>query len=212
MEITWLGHSCFRLRGREAAVVTDPCPPSTGYSIGRLNADIVTVSHAHEHHAYLRAIAGTPVVLEGPGEYEVHGAFVTGIATYHDDKKGAVRGRNIAFVIEMEEVRVCHLGDLGHTPTADQVEELSGVDVLLVPVGGDSTLDGPAAAEVVNLLEPRLVIPMHYRTETTKDGLEPPDRFLKEMEAKAAEPLAKLTVTRANLPHEAQVVLLDYKR
>src|SRR3972149_4788359 len=171
MEITWLGHSCFRLRGREAAVVTDPCPPSTGYSIGRLNADIVTVSHAHEHHAYLRAIAGTPVVLEGPGEYEVPGAFVTGIATYHDDKKGAVRGRNIAFVIEMEEVRVCHLGDLGHTPTPEQVEEMSGVGVLLIPVGGHTTIDAATAAEVVNIIEPAIVVPMHYRTAAVQSEL-----------------------------------------
>ena len=212
MEIVWLGHSCFRLRGREATIVTDPCPPSTGYSIGKPSADIVTISHPHEDHNYVKAVAGSPVVIEGPGEYEIHGVFITGISTYHDGRRGALHGGNVAFVLEMEEIRVCHLGDLGHTPTADQVEEMSGVDILLVPIGGLTTIDGAAAAEVVNLLEPRLVIPMHYRTEAAKEKLEPPDRFLKEMGSKAVEPQSKLTVNRSSLPHEAQVVLLDYKR
>ena len=212
MEITWLGHSCFRIRGREAAIVTDPCPPSSGYTIGKPTANIVTISHRHENHSYVKAVAGGPVVIERPGEYEIHGAFVTGVGTYHDDSKGADRGPNVTFVLEMEDVRVCHLGDLGHTPTPDQVEEMSGVGVLLVPVGGNATIDGAAAAEVVNIIEPALVIPMHYRTEVTKDDLSPVDRFLKEMGAKDLEPQPKLTVSRSSLPQETQVVLLDYRR
>jgi L-ascorbate metabolism protein UlaG (beta-lactamase superfamily) len=212
VEIVWLGHSCFRLRGREAAIITDPCPPSTGYNIGKPNADIVTISHEHEDHSYLKPVAGNPIVIGRPGEYEIHGAFITGISTYHDGSRGAERGRNIVFIVEMEEIRVCHLGDLGHTPTADQVEEMSGADVLLVPIGGATTIDGTAAAAVVSLLEPRLVIPMHYGTEAAKENLEPPDRFLKEMEVKAVEPQPKLVVSRSSLPQETQVVLLDHKR
>ncbi len=213
MEIVWLGHSCFRLRGREATVLTDPCPPATGYSIGKPTADIVTLSHRHDNHSYLKAVAGSPTVLEGPGEYEIHGAFITGIGTYHDGERGAEHGRNVAFVIEMEDIRVCHLGDLGHTPTAEQAEELTGVDVLLVPVGGESTIDGAKAAEVVSLLEARLVIPMHYKTAASKGGLEPADRFLKEMGVTAQmEAQPKLQVTRNTLPHETQVLLMDYKR
>jgi L-ascorbate metabolism protein UlaG (beta-lactamase superfamily) len=212
VEITWLGHSCFRIRGREATVVTDPCPPSTGYNIGKPTADIVTLSHAHDNHSYVKAIAGSPVVINRPGEYEIHGAFVTGVATYHDDKKGAERGANVSFVIEMEDVRVCHLGDIGHAPTPDQVEEISGVGVLLIPVGGSTTIDGAAAAEVVNLIEPRIVVPMHYKTEVSKDDLGPLDRFLKELGATQAEPQTKLTVTRSSLPHETQLMLLDYRR
>lgn len=212
MEIVWLGHSCFRVRGREATVVTDPCSPAAGYSIGKPTADIVTVSHAHDDHSFVKGVAGTPVVLDRPGEYEIHGAFLTGVATYHDGRQGAVLGGNLAFVVEMEDVRLCHLGDLGHTPTPDQVEELSGVDILMVPVGGHTTIDGPAAAEVVSLLEPRLVIPMHYRTDAVKDQLEPLDRFLKEMGIKQPEPQPKLTVTRNGLPAETQVLVLDYKR
>ena len=212
MEITWLGHSCFRIRGREAAIVTDPCPPSSGYTIGKPTAHIVTVSHAHENHSYVKAVAGKPVLINRPGEYEIHGAFVTGIRTYHDEEKGATRGTNVSFVVEMEGIRVCHLGDLGHTPTPDQVEEMSGVGVLLLPVGGQTTIDGAAAAEVVNLIEPALVIPMHYRTEVTRSDLAPLDRFLKEMGAKDLEPQPKLAVTRSSLPQETQVMLLDYRR
>ncbi len=212
MEIVWLGHSCFRIRGREATIVTDPCPPATGYAIGKPTADIVTISHHHGHHDYTKAVAGSPVVLDGPGEYEIHGAFITAVPTYHDDQKGGERGRNLAFILEMEDIRVCHLGDLGHTPTAEQAEEMTGADILLVPVGGGTTIDGAKAAEVVSLLEARLVIPMHYRTEALKDGLDPPDRFLKEMEVTSLEPLPKLSVNRSNIPSETQVVLLDYRR
>ncbi len=212
MEITWLGHSCFRIRGREAVIVTDPCPPSSGYSIGKPTADIVTISHPHENHSYVKALAGKPVTIARPGEYEIHGAFVTGIGTYHDAREGETHGSNVSFVVEMDDVRVCHLGDLGHTPTPDQVEEMGGVGVLLIPVGGNTTIDGAMAAEVVNIIEPGIVIPMHYRTEVTKNELEPLDRFLKEMGAKELEPHPKLAVTRSNLPTETQVVLLDFRR
>ncbi len=212
MEIVWLGHSCFRIRGREATIVTDPCPPATGYAIGKPTADIITISHHHGNHDYTKAVAGSPVVLDGPGEYEIHGAFITAVPTYHDDQKGSERGRNLAFIVEMEDIRVCHLGDLGHTPTAEQAEEMTGADILLVPVGGGTAIDGAKAAEVVSLLEARLVIPMHYRTEALKDGLDPPDRFLKEMEVTSLEPQPKLSINRSNIPSETQVVLLDYRR
>lgn len=211
MEILWLGHSCFRIRGREATVVTDPCPPASGYNIGKPSADIVTISHPHDNHSYLKAVAGSPRVIQGPGEYEVHGAFITGVATYHDAQKGAVRGANTAYVIEMEDIKVGHLGDLGHTPSAEQAEELTGVDILLIPVGGETTIDGAKAAEIVSLLEARIVIPMHYATTAFQGKLDPPDRFLKEMGATRLEPQPKLTVTRTTVPTDTQVVLLDYK-
>jgi len=212
MEIIWLGHSCFRIRGREAIVITDPCPPSTGYTIGKPAAAIVTISHDHEDHSYLKGVAGSPTQIAGPGEYEIEGVFVTGVSTYHDNQQGQILGKNLAFILDTEDIRVCHLGDLGHSPTAEQVEELSGLDILLIPVGGHTTIDGAAAAEVVSLLEPRLVIPMHYGTQATKSELDPLDRFLREMGIKAVEPQPKLITSRASLPHEMQVVVLDYKR
>ena len=212
MEISWLGHSCFRVRGREATIVADPCPPSTGYTIGKPTANIVPVSHGHENPSFVKGIAGKPAILERPGEYEIHGAFMTGVRTYHDARKGAVHGPNVSFVIEMEDVRVCHLGDLGHTPTPEQVEEMSGVGVLLIPVGGHTTIDAATAAEVVSIIEPAIVVPMHYRTADVHSELATIDRFLKEMGAKDLEPQPKLTVSRRSLPHETQVVLLDHRR
>lgn len=216
MEIVWLGHSCFRIRGREATVITDPCAPASGYVIGKPakpTADIVTVSHSHDDHRFTTAVAGNPAVLDGPGEYEIHGAFITGINTFHDDSRGEERGENVVFIIEMEGIRVCHLGDLGHSPTAEQAEEMTGVDVLFVPVGGETTIDGPKAAEIATLLEARLVIPMHYKTDISKGQLDSPDRFLKEMGVTGTpEPQPKLAVTRSTIPHETQVMVLDYKR
>ncbi len=210
MEIVWLGHACFRIRGREATVVTDPCPPATGYAIGKPTADIVTISHNHDNHSYLKAIAGSPTVLITPGEYEIHGAFITAISTFHDAEKGAERGKNLAFVIEMEDIKVCHLGDLGHAPSAEQVEQMVGSDILLIPVGGGSTIDGGQAAEIANMLDAKLVVPMHYRTETSKDKeMDTAERFLKEMQVTKVEPQAKLSVNRSAIPSDTQVVILD---
>jgi L-ascorbate metabolism protein UlaG (beta-lactamase superfamily) len=213
MEITWLGHSCFRMRGRDATVVTDPCDKSTGYNISRPNADIVTVSHDHPAHANVSGVAGTPRVIRGPGEFEVSGVLIQGIPTFHDSEKGGELGKNTAFVIELDDVLICHLGDLGHVPTSEQVEELSGVDVLFVPVGGGSTIGASAAAETVSLLEPKLVIPMHYKTPVSKAELEPLERFLKEIGAPGAlaEKQPKLSVTKSTLPHEIKVQVMEYK-
>ncbi len=209
MEIVWLGHSCFRIRGREATVITDPCPPASGYAIGKPTADIITISHPHDNHNYIKAVAGTPTTLDGPGEYEIHGAFVTGIPTFPDGEKGGERGPNIVWVIEMEEIKVVHLGDLGHTPTAEQVEDMVGADVLLIPVGGETTIDGAKAAEIVSMLEAKVVVPMHYKTEIFKGTLDTAERFLKEMEVKDVQPQQKLQITYNTVPSDTQVVLLD---
>jgi L-ascorbate metabolism protein UlaG (beta-lactamase superfamily) len=190
----------------------DPCPPASGYTIGKPTADIVTISHEHDNHSYLKAVAGSPTILSRPGEYEISGAFLTGVRTYHDTQKGQDRGKNIAFIVEMEDIKICHLGDLGHTPSPEQVEEMVGCDVLLVPVGGGTTIDGAKAAEVVSILDAKLVVPMHYHTDAHKDGLDTAERFLKEMEVKAVEPQPKLQITRSAIPDEPQVVLLDYRR
>src|SRR3990172_2697725 len=213
MEITWLGHSCFRIRGRDATVLTDPCGKATGYSIGRPTADIVTVSHDHPGHNNVAAVPGEPRVIQGPGEFEVADVLIMGIRTFHDPEKGQKLGKNIAYVFELDDVRVCHLGDLGHVPTPEQVEELSGVDILLMPVGGGNTIGASAAAETVSLLEPKLVIPMHYQTPAAKAQLEPLDRFLKEIGARTAleERQPKLSVTSSTLPHETKVLVLDHR-
>ncbi len=211
MEITWLGHSCFRLRGKGATVVTDPFDKTSGYHLGKITADIVTVSHDHPQHSFVSGIGDEPKVLRGPGEYEIAGVFIYGIKTFHDSDKGQTRGKNTAYLMEIDDIKVCHLGDLGHVLSVGQIEELSDAEVLLIPVGGVSTIGASAAAEIVNLIDPKLVIPMHYKTEAVKMELEPLDKFLKEMGIKELSPLPKLTVNKSGLPIDTQVVVLDYK-
>jgi L-ascorbate metabolism protein UlaG (beta-lactamase superfamily) len=209
MEITWLGHCCFRLRAKEATIVTDPCDKSTGYSLGRPTADIVTVSLDDPAHNHVAGVAGSPRIIAGPGEFEVAATSVVGVSTWHDAEKSR---RNVAYVIELEDLRICHLGAMGVVPTSDQVEEIGSVDILMVPVGGGHAFDAPPAAETVSLLEPKLVIPMHFKTDVERERLDPIDRFLKEMSTKAPETHAKIAVTRSSLPDEMQLLVLDYKR
>lgn len=201
-----------RIRAKEATVVADPCDRSTGYSIGRPTADIVTVSHSDPAHAYVDGVAGSPRVIEGPGEFEISGASIVGVQTYRGKEKTPESGKNVAYVIELEDLRVGHLGGIGHVPTSDQIEAMGGVDVLMVPVGGGESLDAPPAAETIALLEPKLVIPMSYKTDADTAKLDPLDRFLKEMGAKSPEHHAKVTITRSTLPEETQVLVIDYKK
>jgi len=210
MDINWLGHSCFRIKSSQSIVITDPYSPELGYTLGKQSAAVVTISHQHPGHSYVAGISDNPRVIRGPGEYEVSNALVIGLATFHDKEEGKQRGKNTVYAIELDELSVCHLGDLGHALTAPQIEEIGNVDILLVPVGGVSTINATTAAEVVRQLEPRIVIPMHYKTPIVNKDLEPLDRFLKEMGVKDNTTRPKLTVTRNNLPASMQVVLLDY--
>ena len=210
MDIGWLGHSCFRIRGRHATIVTDPYSPDSGYSLGKPAARIVTVSHEHPGHCYVEGIGGEPKPVRRPGEYEISGVLIIGIATFHDAEEGGKRGRNTVYLMEVDEVSVCHLGDLGHVLTTEQIEQIDNVDVLLLPVGGVSTINAPAAAEVVRQLEPNVVVPMHYKTAALNRELAPVDRFLKEMGLREVTSQPKLSFTKASLPASTQVLLLDY--
>jgi len=209
MEITWLGYSCFRLKGSQTTVITDPYPPELGYSLGKPTARIVTVSHQHPGHSYVQGVGEEPRVIASPGEYEIGNTLVIGIPTFHDKESGRLRGKNTVFIVEMDDLAICHLGDLGHPLTAQQVEDAGKIDLLLVPVGGVSSLNGTTAAEVVRELEPKVVVPMHYRTPALKKELEPVDRFLKEMGVKDASPRPKLSLTRSSLPESTQVLVLE---
>jgi L-ascorbate metabolism protein UlaG (beta-lactamase superfamily) len=210
MEITWLGHSCFKIRGKQTTIITDPYSPDLGYSLGKLNASIVTVSHQHPEHSFTAGVGGDPRAITGPGEYEISNVLVIGVATFHDEDRGKIRGANTAYLIEIDEISVCHLGDLGHVLTDEQVEELGNVDVLLVPVGGVSTIDSQVAAEIVRQLEPKAVVPMHYKTPALSRKLEPVEAFLKEMGADNITPQAKLSLTKSSLPISTQVFLLEF--
>ncbi|MCL4533779.1 MAG: MBL fold metallo-hydrolase [Bacteroidetes bacterium] len=212
MDIQWLGHSCFRIRGKETTIVVDPFPKNLGYSIGRPAADILLVTHDHPNHSNVSAVAGEPFLIDGPGEYEVSGVFITGVPTFHDGDNGRRRGKNTVYLIEADDLVICHLGDLGHVLTPAQVEQMSQVDILFVPVGGRTTINAAQASELVSLLEPRIVVPMHFRTEVAPIDLDPVDRFLREMGSKAPAAQPKLVVNRASLPAETQVVLLEYPK
>jgi len=211
LDVTWLGHGCFRLRGRSAAVVTDPFPPAIGIRLSKLEAQVVTISHEHPNHSYQAAVPNARYTIKGPGEYEVAGVGVTGIDTFHDDQQGAAHGRNTVYLIELDDVRVCHLGDLGHRLADDDLEALGTVDVLLVPVGGKTTISAAQAAEVVRQIEPRAVVPMHFAIPGLKIDLDSVDRFLKEMSVAAADPLPKLSIQASSGSGETEtkVVLLE---
>src|SRR3954452_19001227 len=163
-EFKWFGHNCFRIRAREATIITDPVARSTGYAMAKQTADVVTISHDHDGHSNLNAIKPEYKVINEPGEYEMHDVFVTGIRTFHDDNKGKERGYNTVYLIEVEGIVICHLGDLGHALTEEQAEAMSNVDVLLVPAGGGDVINVSQAADVVGQLEPKVVIPMQFAT------------------------------------------------
>ena len=209
MDMTWLGHACFRMRGREGIVLTDPPDPKSGHAIPRTEAALVTMSHDHPGHSSLRSVAGEPVVLRGPGEYEVRDVLVTGVGTFHDDEKGGVRGRNTVFTIRLDDLLICHLGDLGHSLPAVDLDRIGDVDIALVPISGpDVNLSAARAAEVVHQLEPKVVVPMAYDPDEKKKDT-PFQRLLHELGVKELEPVEKLSVTRGTLPENLQVVALN---
>ncbi|HOG45875.1 MAG TPA: MBL fold metallo-hydrolase [Anaerolineae bacterium] len=212
MDITWYGQSCFRLRFRGATIITDPYNGEIGLKLPRQKADIVTVSHDHPDHANTRGVSGDVRVFTSPGEYERAGIFLFGIPTFHDRRNGRDRGRNTVFMIEGEDLTVCHLGDLGHVPTQTQIEQLNALDVLFIPVGGNPTLNAAEAAEVVSLLQPRYVIPMHYQLPGLKVKLDPLTKFLQAMGVAKVTSQEGLRVLPTAEPQETQLVVLEPKQ
>jgi len=215
MEITWYGHSCFRLTERGmATVVTDPFDnKSIGYSPLKLKGDIVTVSHDAPGHNNAEAVKGAARTITGPGEFEIGGVFITGVQTDGGvaRKKGDAP-RNTLYVFDYDGITVAHLGDLKQVPSQTEVEALGSVNVALVPVGGGGGLNAAKAAEVISLLEPNIVIPMHYATPDAKLSLDALNKFIKEMGLAQSQPQASLKVTRSGLPGETHVIVLDYQR
>lgn len=210
-DIQYLGHSCFRLRGRDGIVLTDPFDRSVGFDIGRPTAHIVTVSHSHPDHANTMAVRPQRdqlFMIDGPGEYEISGILISGVRTYHDTKKGAELGKNTVYVIHMDEVVFAHLGDLGHELTTQQLDEIGNVDVLFIPVGGGETISPATASSVISQLEPRVVVPMHYaapgQQQSFMADLAPLEKFTHELGLKDVVAEEKLTLTTANLPAEGE--------
>ncbi|HET7143801.1 MAG TPA: MBL fold metallo-hydrolase [Anaerolineales bacterium] len=216
MEITWYGHSCFRLTERNfITVVTDPYDSKkVGYDPLKLKAEIVTISHDAPGHNNSDAIKGTTHVLTGPGEFEIGGVFITAVQT---DSAGRVAKakeniRNTIYVFDYDGITVAHLGDLQKIPTQNEIELLGTVNVALVPVGGGGSLNAAKAAEVVSMLEPNLVVPMHYSTPDTKVDLDGLGKFIKEMGLSKQDAQPTLKVSRSSLPDETHVVVLEYQK
>lgn len=218
MDITYLGHSSFKLRSAGATVVTDPYGSDIGFAMPSVSADVVTVSHHHDDHDNVKAVSGTarrekPFIIDEVGEYEVGGVSVFGVKSYHDENKGADRGKNSIFSILIDGVSVVHLGDLGHELSDRQIEDINGVDILLIPVGGKYTINPSVAAKVVASLDPAIVIPMHYKTDKHDQKsfgeLSEVADFLKELGVDNPERTDKLTVSRVGMPEEMKVVVLE---
>lgn len=210
MTITWYGQSCFRIDTREAVLAIDPFSKEIGLTPPRFHADLVLVTHAHPGHSNAETIPGGPMVILGPGEYEVKGVAVRGIPTFHDAQEGRKRGPNTAFRIVAEGMTIAHLGDFGeHSLREETLGALGDVDILLIPVGGTYTVNAETAAKVIAQIEPRLVIPMHYHLPGLKVKLAGVEEFLKAAGAKGAERLEKLSIKKKDLPEtETRVVLL----
>jgi len=213
MEIIWYGQTCFRLSERGlATVVTDPHPPDVGLTFPRASADVVTTSYDDAQCRYTSGVRGPFKLLDGPGEYEIGGVFITGIATFADGKRGALRGLNTVFTFDFGGLTVCHLGRLGHVPTQSQVEDLGSVNILLVPVGGGGSLTPARASEVISLFEPSIVIPMYYKVPGLKANLGTLAQFLKEMGLEKVDSQDVLKVGQINLSEDTQVVVLKPKK
>lgn len=217
MDITYLGHAAFKLRTKDATVVTDPFG-GIGFSMPSVSADIVTISHDHNDHNAAQTVTGTsrrskPYIIKAPGEYEVAGVGVYGWGSYHDDVQGSARGKNTIYVIYIEGIRVVHLGDLGHMLDDSLIDDIGDVDIAMVPVGGHYTIDHEQAVEVVQALQPGMVIPMHYRTDqhdpTVFGELSGVKSFLKAMGDEALAPVDKLRVKLTDIPEETVVVYLQ---
>lgn len=209
MDITWYGHSCFRITERgQITVVTDPYDESTGLPVpGKLKGDIVTVSHDHPSHNNVPAVKGQTYVLVGAGEYEIGGVFVYGFAMHHVVGEDQLH-ENVAYMVQYDGLTVLHLGDLDHVPSQSIIESMGDVNVLLVPVGGGGTLKAAEASEVVALIEPNYIVPMHYALPGLTIELDPVDKFLKEMGISRVQEEDTLRVTTSTLPEQPHVVVL----
>ncbi len=214
MEIVWYGHSCFRLTERNmATVVTDPYDHNAaGYEPLKLKADIVTVSHDAPGHNYVSAVKGKMRVITGPGEYEMGGVFITAVQTNGHSKRTDEEPRNTLYVFDYDGITVAHLGDLRRVPTQMEIEALGTVNVALVPVGGGGGLSAAKAAEVVSVIEPGIVVPMHYGTPDSLIKLAPLSKFLKEMGLGSVDAVDSLKLSRGSMPEETRVVVLNYAR
>ena len=213
-KITWAGQSCFQIsvsnsRDHSADIVIDPFDEETGLKVPNFSADILLVTHQHHDHNNIKTIKGEPFLAEGPGEYEVKGVFIQGIPAFHDDKEGKEKGLNTIYTIEAEDIRFCHLGDLGQKQLTDeQLEKIDSVDVLMIPVGGEYTISSQEAQRIISQIEPRIVIPMHYKLPKLKADLDDVNKFLKTMGKPSVVPQDKLVIKSSAMPKDGMEIVV----
>lgn len=211
-KITWSGQSCFQIsvsnsKDHSAQVVIDPFDEKTGLKVPNLSADVLLITHDHIDHNNKKSVKGAPFLIESPGEYEVKGVFIKGIPSFHDAEQGKERGKNTIYTIEAEDLKFCHLGDLGQNQLTDeQVEEIGHVDILMIPVGGQYTISSQEAVKIVSQIEPRVVVPMHYSIPHLKIKLDGVDKFLKAMGKKSVIPQEKLQIKLSALSKDGTEV------
>ena len=211
MTISWYGQSCFHLEGKDVSVLIDPFSKDLGLKTPRLNDNIFLLTHEHFDHNNLEGVSPEAFVIRGPGEYETKGIFVHGISSFHDNMEGKERGLNTIYVVNFEDMNICHLGDLGQTKlTEEQVEAIGNIDILMVPVGGNYTIDGQQAAEIVSQIEPKVIIPMHYKIDGLKVDLDDNKKFLKSVGLQP-EKVDVFKINRKSLPQEEiKLVVFNY--
>ncbi len=213
-KITWAGQSCFQIsvsnsKDHSAQIVIDPFDEKIGLKEPRFSADILLITHDHFDHNNKKSIKGEPFLIEGPGEYEVKGVFIKGIPAFHDASQGKERGRITIYSIEAEGIRFCHLGDLGQSQLTDeQLEEVGSIDVLMIPIGGGSTISSQEASKIISQIEPKIVIPMHYQLPSLKLKLEDVKKFLKVMGKNSIIPQEKFQIKQSVLPKEGMEIVI----
>ena len=210
MTITWFGQSCFRIEAKDASILIDPFSKEIGLKPPRIKDDIVLVTHEHYDHSNLEGINPECFVIKNPGEYEKSGVAVYGILSYHDRSGGKERGLNTIYIIKAEDMTVCHLGDMGQDKLTDeQVEAIGDVDILMIPVGGTYTIDSKEASQIINQIEPKMIIPMHYKLPGLTIDLAGVDKFVKEL-GLSPEKMDKLKIVKKNLPtEEMKLIILE---
>ena len=217
MKITWAGQACFQIsvsnsNNNQVNIVIDPFDEKIGLKSPNFEADILLITHQHQDHNNVKDVKGSPFLVDSPGEYEIKGVFIQGIDSFHDDIQGKERGQNTIYKIEADDIKFCHLGDLGQKQLTDeQLEKIGPVDILMIPVGGVYTINSQEATKIIGQIEPKMVIPMHYEIPKLNIKLDNADKFLKSMGKNSIEPQDKLTIKASTLPKEGdevQIVVL----
>ncbi|MFY9463327.1 MAG: MBL fold metallo-hydrolase [Candidatus Sungiibacteriota bacterium] len=209
MVITWYGQACFKIQSGDLVIAIDPFDKEIGFTPPRFRADVAMVTHGHHDHANLESLGGEPFAITGPGEYEVKGVLVRGIETFHDAARGRERGLNTIYVIEVEGVRILHMGDFGEEKMREEtLEAIGDIDILMIPVGGVYTIEGDAAAKIARQIESSIVIPMHYKIPGLKVPLQGSEQFLKEMGVKDPGAQEKLTIKKKDIPEDGKTAVV----